>query len=156
MVFPYGVVMRIGLSAYGGCECSHDRVVRLIGRDGRAVATNSAAIIGAGVYRAAIARSVLHSLSRLAVLLPSAAGVFAHDIERSSGGTARAALGDGEELLLLLARTRRLAPGWRCYAGLPDIVVVRASANAAPVTVRAPRDCVSPGFATTRAAAEGT
>ncbi len=92
-------------------------------------------IIGAGFVIALQIAAILSysTLSRFAVLTSDAAAAFAPDLESVVWWPARAALGDGEALLLLMAGGLLLLGGVTAMfsPGFADIVV-RASANAAP------------------------
>jgi ABC-2 type transport system permease protein len=132
----YGVVMAIGLSAAAVAVAVTIVLFRLIGPSRtRLVAQILAAIIGAGFVIALQIAAILSysTLSRFAVLTSDAAAAFAPDLESIVWWPARAALGDGEALLLLLAGGLVLLGAVTAIfsPGFADIVV-RASANAAP------------------------
>jgi ABC-2 type transport system permease protein len=102
----YGVVVAIGLSAAAVAIAVTLVLFRLIGPSRtRLVAQIFAAIIGAGFVIALQIAAILSygTLSRFAVLTSDAAAGFAPDVESIVWWPARAALGDGEALLLLLA-----------------------------------------------------
>jgi len=102
----YGVVVAIGLSAAAVAIAVTILLFRLIGPSRtRLVAQILAAIIGAGFVIALQVAAILSygTLSRFAVLTSDAAAGFAPDVESILWWPARAALGDGEALLLLLA-----------------------------------------------------
>src|SRR4030088_563919 len=102
----YGVVVAVGLSAAAVAIAVTILLFRLIGPSRtRLVAQILAALIGAGfVIALQIAASLSYgTLSRFAVLTSDAAAAFAPDIESIVWWPARAALGDSEALLLLLA-----------------------------------------------------
>jgi ABC-2 type transport system permease protein len=102
----YGVVVAIGLSAAAMAIAVTIMLFRLIGPSRtRLVAQIVAAIIGAGFVIALQIAAIMSygTLSRFAVLTSDAAAAFAPDIESIVWWPARAALGDGEALLLLLA-----------------------------------------------------
>ena len=102
----YGVVIAIGLSAAAVAIAVTIVLFRLIGpMRTRLVAQILAAIIGAGFVIALQIAAILSygTLSRFAVLTSDAAARFAPDIESIVWWPARAALGDAEALLLLLA-----------------------------------------------------
>jgi ABC-2 type transport system permease protein len=102
----YGVVIAIGLSAAAVAIAVTILLFRLIGpMRTRLVAQILAAIIGAGFVIALQIAAILSygTLSRFAVLTSDAAARFAPDIESIVWWPARAALGDAEALLLLLA-----------------------------------------------------
>jgi ABC-2 type transport system permease protein len=102
----YGVVVAIGLSAAAVAIAVTLVLFRLIGPSRtRLVAQIFAAIIGAGFVIALQIAAIMSygTLSRFAVLTSDTAAGFAPDIESVVWWPARAALGDGEALLLLLA-----------------------------------------------------
>jgi ABC-2 type transport system permease protein len=132
----YGVVTAIGFSASAVAIAVTIVLFQLIGPSRtRLVAQILAAIIGAGFVIALQIAAILSysTLSRFAVLTSDAAAAFAPDLESILWWPARAALGDGEALLLLLAG------GFVLLGALMAIfspsfadIVVRASANAIP------------------------
>jgi ABC-2 type transport system permease protein len=102
----FGVVIAIGLSAAAIAIALTLVLFRLIGpRRTRLVAQILAAIIGAGFVIALQIAAILSygTLSRFAVLTSDAAAAFAPDPQSIVWWPARAVLGDGEALLLLLA-----------------------------------------------------
>jgi ABC-2 type transport system permease protein len=102
----YGVVVAIGLPAAAAAITVTLLLFRLIGPSRtRLLAQILAAIIGAGFVIALQIAAILSygTLSRFAVLTSDAAAVFAPDLESVLWWPARAVLGDGEALLLLLA-----------------------------------------------------
>jgi ABC-2 type transport system permease protein len=102
----FGVVIAIGLSAAAVAIAVTIVLFRLIGPSRtRLVAQILAAIIGAGFVIALQIAAILSygTLSRFAVLTSDAAAAFAPDLESIVWWPARATLGDGEALLLLLA-----------------------------------------------------
>ena len=102
----YGVVIAIGLSAAAIAIAVTVVLFRLIGPSRtRLVAQIVAAVIGAGFVIALQIAAILSygTLSRFAVLTSDAAAAFAPDLESLVWWPARAMLGDGEALLLLLA-----------------------------------------------------
>jgi ABC-2 type transport system permease protein len=102
----YGVVVAIGLSAAAIAIALTILLFRLIGPSRtRLVAQILAAIIGAGFVIALQVAAILSygTLSRFAVLTSDAAAGYAPDPASVVWWPARAALGDGEALLLLLA-----------------------------------------------------
>jgi ABC-2 type transport system permease protein len=102
----FGVVIAIGLSAAAIAIAVTIVLFRLIGPSRtRLVAQILAAVIGAGFVIALQIAAILSygTLSRFAVLTSDAAASFAPDIESVVWWPARAALGDGEALLCLLA-----------------------------------------------------
>jgi ABC-2 type transport system permease protein len=132
----YGVVMAIGLSAAAVAIAVTIALFRLIGpRRTRLVAQILAAIIGAGFVIALQIAAILSygTLSRFAVLTSDAAAAFAPDIESIVWWPARAALGDAEALLLLLASGLVLLGAvMAMFSPRFADTVVSASANAAP------------------------
>ncbi len=102
----FGVVAAIGLSAAAVAIAVTIALFRLIGPSRtRLVAQIVAAVIGAGFVIALQVAAVLSygTLSRFAVLTSDAVAGFVPDLESMLWWPARAALGDGEALLLLLA-----------------------------------------------------
>jgi ABC-2 type transport system permease protein len=102
----YGVVVAVGLSAAAVAIAVTVLLFRLIGPSRtRLVAQIVAAIIGAGFVIALQIAAILSygTLSRFAVLTSDAAAGFAPDPGSMVWWPARATLGDGEALLLLLA-----------------------------------------------------
>src|SRR5947207_12034337 len=136
----FGVVIALGLSAAATAIAVTIALFRLIGpARTRLTAQILAAIIGAGFVIALQIAAILSysTLSRFAVLTSDAATAFAPDTESIVWWPARAALGDGEALLLLLAGGLVLLGASMAIfsPGFADIVV-RASANAAPARQR--------------------
>ena len=102
----YGVVVAIGLSAAAVAIAIAITLFRLIGPSRtRLVAQILAAIIGAGFVIALQIAAILSygTLSRFAVLTSDAAAAYAPGLDSIVWWPARAALGDGEALLLLLS-----------------------------------------------------
>src|SRR6202035_2638620 len=102
----YGFVVAIGLSAAAVAIAVTVALFRLIGPSRtRLAAQIVAAVIGAGFVIALQIAAILSTgtLSRFAVLTSDAAAAFAPDLDSFAWWPARAALGDGEALLLLLA-----------------------------------------------------
>ncbi len=102
----YGVVIAIGLSAAAVAVAVTILLFRSIGPSRtRLVAQILAAIIGAGFVIALQVAAILSygTLSRFAILTSDAAAAFAPDADSIVWWPARAVLGDGEALLLLLA-----------------------------------------------------
>lgn len=102
----FGVVTAIGLSASAVAIAITVLLFRLIGPSRtRLVAQIVSAIIGAGFVIALQIAAILSygTLSRFAVLTSDATAAFAPDLDSLVWWPARAALGDGEILLLLLA-----------------------------------------------------
>jgi ABC-2 type transport system permease protein len=133
----YGVVIAIGLSAAATAIAFTIVLFHLIGPSRtRLVAQILAAIIGAGFVIALQIAAILSygTLSRFAVLTSDAAAAYAPEIESIVWWPARAALGDGQALLCLLAGSLLLLGAVMAifsprFAG----TVVKTSANAAPV-----------------------
>ncbi len=102
----FGVVAAIGLFAAAPAIAVTILLFRLIGpARTRIIAQILAAIIGAGFVIALQIAAIMSygTLSRFAVLTSDAAAAYAPDVESAVWWPARAALGDGESLLLLLA-----------------------------------------------------
>jgi ABC-2 type transport system permease protein len=102
----YGVVIAVGLSAAAVAIAFTLVLFRLIGPSRtRLVAQILAAVIGAGFVIALQIAAILSygTLSRFAVLTSDAAAAFAPGADSIVWWPARATLGDGEALLLLLA-----------------------------------------------------
>jgi ABC-2 type transport system permease protein len=132
----YGVVVAIGLSAAAVAIAVTILLFRLIGpRRTRFVAQILAAVIGAGFVIALQIAAILSygTLSRFAVLTSDAAAAVAPDIGSIAWWPARAVLGDGEALLLLLAGGLVLLGAvMAIFAGRFADTAVLASANARP------------------------
>ena len=130
----YGVVVAIGLSAAAMAIAVTILLFRLIGPSRtRLVAQILAAIIGAGFVIALQIAAILSygTLSRFAVLTSDAAAGFAPDADSVVWWPARAALGDGEALLLLLAAGLMLLGAVMAIFSVRFAdTAVRASANA--------------------------
>jgi ABC-2 type transport system permease protein len=106
----FGVVIAIGLSAASVAIAVTIMLFRTIGPSRtRLVAQILAAIIGAGFVIALQIAAILSygTLSRFAVLTSDAAAAYAPGLESVVWWPARAALGDGEALLLLRLTPRR-------------------------------------------------
>ena len=102
----YGVVVAIGLSAAAVAIAMAITLFRLIGPGRtRLVSQILAAIIGAGFVIALQIAAIMSygTLSRFAVLTSDAAAAYAPGVDSMIWWPARAALGDGEALLLLLS-----------------------------------------------------
>jgi ABC-2 type transport system permease protein len=102
----FGVVVAIGLSAAAIAIAATLVLFRLIGPGRtRLVAQIIAAVVGAGFVIALQVAAILSygTLSRFAVLTSDAAATFTPGIDSLLWWPARAALGDGEALLLLLS-----------------------------------------------------
>jgi ABC-2 type transport system permease protein len=131
----FGVVIAIGISATAVAIAVTVMLFRLIGASRtRLVAQILAAIIGAGFVIALQVAAILSygTLSRFAVLTSGAAAAFAPDPDSIVWWPARAAFGDGEALLLLLAFALSLLGA--VMAGFSTRfadTAARASANAA-------------------------
>jgi ABC-2 type transport system permease protein len=132
----YGVVVAIGLSAAAVAIAVTIVLFHLIGPSRtRLAAQILAAIIGAGFVIALQVAAILSTgtLSRFAVLTSDAAAAFAPDFGSLLWWPARAALGDGEALLYLLAvGLVLLGAVMAVFSPRFADTVVRASANAAP------------------------
>jgi ABC-2 type transport system permease protein len=102
----FGVVIAVGLSAAAVAIAVTIALFRLIGpAKTRLIAQILAAIIGAGFVIALQIAAILSygTLSRFAVLTSDAAATYAPDADSIIWWPARATLGDGKVLLLLLA-----------------------------------------------------
>jgi ABC-2 type transport system permease protein len=132
----FGVVVAIGLSAAAVAIAVTIVLFRLIGPSRtRLVAQILAAIIGAGFVIALQIAAILSygTLSRFAVLTSDAAAAYAPDLDSIVWWPARAALGDGEALLLLLAGgLMLLGVVMAVFSASFADAAVRVSANAAP------------------------
>jgi ABC-2 type transport system permease protein len=131
----YGVVIAIGVSAAAVAIAMTVALFRLIGPSRtRLVAQILAAIIGAGFVIALQIAAILSygTLSRFAVLTSDAAAAIAPDINSIIWWPARAALGDGQTLLLLLAiGLALLGAVMAVFSSQFAGTAVRVSANAA-------------------------
>jgi ABC-2 type transport system permease protein len=110
----FGVVIAIGLSAAAAAIAITILLFRLIGPSRtRLAAQILAAIIGAGFVIALQVAAILSygTLSRFAVLTSEAAAAYAPDFDSPLWWPARAAIGDGEMLSLLLAGSLVLLGG---------------------------------------------
>jgi ABC-2 type transport system permease protein len=132
----YGVVIAIGLSAAAVAIAVTILLFRLIGPGRtRLVAQILAAIVGAGFVIALQIAAILSygTLSRFAVLTSDAAAAFAPDADSMIWWPARAALGDGETLLLLLAGGLLLLGAvMAIFSARFADTAIRVSAHAAP------------------------
>jgi ABC-2 type transport system permease protein len=132
----YGVVVAIGLSAAAVAIAVTIMLFRLIGPSRtRLVAQILAAVIGAGFVIALQIAAILSygTLSRFAVLTSDAAAAFAPDTGSIVWWPARAALGDGEALLLLLAGGLVLLGAvMAIFSARFADTVISVSANATP------------------------
>src|SRR6202000_1494205 len=132
----FGVVIAIGLSASAVAIAITVVLFRLMGPSRtRLVAQIVAAIIGAGFVIALQVAAILSygTLSRFAVLTSDAAAAFAPGPDSVLWWPARAALGDGEALLLLLASGLLLLGGVMVAfsAGFADTAVRGLTGNVA-------------------------
>jgi ABC-2 type transport system permease protein len=138
----FGVVIPIGLSAAAVAIAITVLLFRLIGPSRtRLAAQILAAIIGAGFVIALQVAAILSygTLSRFAVLTSDAAAAFAPDADSIVWWPARAAFGDGEVLLLLMAfGLMLLGVAMAILSPRFADTVVSISANASAVN-RAPR-----------------
>src|ERR1700716_3517297 len=132
----YGVVVAIGLSAAAVALAVTIVLFRLIGPGRtRLGAQILAAMIGAGFVIALQIAAILSygTLSRFTVLTSDAAAAFAPDAGSMVWWPARAALGDGETLLLLIAGGLVLLGSvMATFSPRFADTVVRVSANASP------------------------
>jgi ABC-2 type transport system permease protein len=132
----FGVVIAIGLSAASVAIAVTIMLFRTIGPSRtRLVAQILAAIIGAGFVIALQIAAILSygTLSRFAVLTSDSAAAYAPGLESIVWWPARAVLGDGEALLLLLAGGLVLLGAvMAIFSPRFADTVVRAAANASP------------------------
>jgi ABC-2 type transport system permease protein len=132
----FGVVIAIGLSAAAVAVAVTIVLFHLIGPSRtRLVAQILAAIVGAGFVIALQIAAILSygTLSRFAVLTSEAAAGFAPDLASLLWWPARAALGDGQALLWLLAGGLVLLGAvMAMFSPRFADTIVRVSANAAP------------------------
>ncbi len=138
----YGVVVAIGLSAAAVAIAVTIALFRLIGPSRtRLVAQILAAIVGAGFVIALQIAAILSqgTLSRFAVLTSDAAAAYTPDLGSIVWWPARAALGDAEALLHLVAGGLLLLGAVMAMfsPGFANIVV-SASGNAAPARQGSP------------------
>lgn len=133
----YGVVAAIGVSAAAVAIAVTILLFRTIGPSRtRLVAQILAAIIGAGFVIALQVAAILSygTLSRFAILTSDTAAAFAPDKDSIIWWPARAVLGDGEALLLLLALGLVLLGAvMATFSARFAETAARASANSAPV-----------------------
>jgi ABC-2 type transport system permease protein len=138
----FGVVTAIGVSASAVAIAITVLLFRLIGPSRtRLVAQIVSAVIGAGFVIALQIAAILSygTLSRFAVLTSDTAAVLAPDPDNLVWWPARAALGDGEILLLLLASALvLLGAAMAIFSPRFADTVIRVSANPATVN-RGPR-----------------
>jgi ABC-2 type transport system permease protein len=132
----YGVVIAVGLSATAIAIAFTLVLFRLIGPSRtRLVAQILAAVIGAGFVIALQIAAILSygTLSRFAVLTSDAAAAWAPDADSIVWWPARATLGDGEALLLLLAcGLMLLGVVMAIFSRRFAETAIRVSANATP------------------------
>jgi ABC-2 type transport system permease protein len=138
----YGVVVAIGLSASAAAIAVTILLFRLIGpRRTRLVAQVLAAIIGAGFVIALQIAAILSygTLSRFAVLTSDSAAAFAPGADSLLWWPARAALGDGETMMLLLAGSLVLLGGvMAIFSARFADTAIGAAANTAPALQTSP------------------
>jgi ABC-2 type transport system permease protein len=138
----FGTVAAIGVSAAAVAIAVTIALFRLIGPSRtRLVAQILAAIIGAGFVIALQVAAILSygTLSRFAILTSDAAAAFVPDTDSILWWPARAALGDGETLLLLLAFSLLLLGAvMAAFSRRFADTAARASANAAPANRSTP------------------
>ena len=137
----FGVVIAIGLSAAAVAIAITVLLFRLIGPSRtRLVAQILAAIIGAGFVIALQVAAIFSygTLSRFTVLTSDAVAAFAPDLDSPLWWPARAALGDGEFLSLLLAASLVLLGGVMALLS-PRFAdtAVRVSSTATPTRLTA-------------------
>ena len=134
----FGVVIAIGLSAAAVAIAITVLLFRLIGPSRtRLAAQILAAIIGAGFVIALQVAAILSygTLSRFAVLTSDAAAAYAPDFDSPLWWPARAAIGDGEMLSLLLAGSLVLLGGVMAIFS-PKFAGTVVSASATTTAVR--------------------
>ena len=134
----FGVVIAIGLSAAAVAIAITVLLFRLIGPSRtRLAAQILAAIIGAGFVIALQVAAILSygTLSRFAVLTSDAAAAYAPDFDSPLWWPARAAIGDGEMLSLLLAGSLVLLGGVMAIFS-PKFAGTVVSASATATTIR--------------------
>jgi len=134
----FGVVIAIGLSAAAVAIAITVLLFRLIGPSRtRLAAQIIAAIIGAGFVIALQVAAILSygTLSRFAVLTSDAAAAYAPDFDSPLWWPARAAIGDGEMLSLLLAGSLVLLGGVMAIFS-PKFAGTVVSASATATTTR--------------------
>jgi ABC-2 type transport system permease protein len=134
----FGVVVAIGLSAAAVAIAITVLLFRLIGPSRtRLAAQILAAIIGAGFVIALQVAAILSygTLSRFAVLTSDAAAAYAPDFDSPLWWPARAAIGDGEMLALLLAASLVLLGGVMAIFS-PKFAGTVVSASATATTIR--------------------
>ena len=137
-ISAFGVVIAIGLSAAAVAIAITVLLFRLIGPSRtRLVAQILAAVIGAGFVIALQVAAILSygTLSRFAVLTSDAAAAYAPDFDSPLWWPARAAIGDGEMLSLLLAGSLVLLGGVMAIFS-PKFAGTVVSASATATTTR--------------------
>ncbi|MBR1147748.1 permease [Bradyrhizobium sp. AUGA SZCCT0431] len=134
----FGVVIAIGLSAAAVAIAITVLMFRLIGPSRtRLAAQILAAVIGAGFVIALQVAAILSygTLSRFTVLTSDAAAAYAPDFDSPLWWPARAAIGDGEMLSLLLAGSLVLLGGVMAVFS-PKFAGTVVSASATATTIR--------------------
>ena len=134
----FGVVIAIGLSAAAVAIAITVLLFRLIGPSRtRLAAQILAAVIGAGFVIALQVAAILSygTLSRFTVLTSDAAAAYAPDFDSPLWWPARAAIGDGEVLSLLLAGSLVLLGGVMAVFS-PKFAGTVVSASATATTIR--------------------
>jgi ABC-2 type transport system permease protein len=134
----FGVVIAIGLTAAAVAIAITVALFRLIGPSRtRLVAQIVAAIIGAGFVIALQVAAILSygTLSRFTVLTSDAAAAYAPALDSPLWWPARAAIGDGEMLALLLAASLVLLGGVMAVFS-PKFAGTVVSASATAIAVR--------------------
>ena len=134
----FGVVIAIGLSAAAVAIAITVLLFRLIGPSRtRLAAQILAAVIGAGFVIALQVAAILSygTLSRFTVLTSDAAAAYAPDFDSPLWWPARAAIGDGEMLSLLLAGSLVLLGGVMAVFS-PKFAGTVVSASATATTIR--------------------
>ena len=145
----FGVVIAVGLSAAAAAIALTVLLFRLIGPSRtRLVAQILAAVIGAGFIIALQIAAILSygTLSRFSVLTSDTAASLAPDPDSFVWWPARAAFGDGEALLLLIAASLvLLGITMAVFAPRFADTIVSITANATPVTRRPRRTAFRDG-----------
>ena len=155
----YGVVITIGLSAAAMAVAITIALFRTIGASRtRLVAQILAAVIGAGFVIALQIAAIMSygTLSRFAILTSDAAAALAPDIDSMVWWPARAAFGEAQPLLLLLAGGFLLLGAMMAiFSPRFADTAIAVSANCRTGASRLPHHGVSQGLAATGAAIEG-
>ena len=145
----FGVVIAVGLSAAAAAIALTVLLFRLIGPSRtRLVAQILAAVIGAGFIIALQIAAILSygTLSRFSVLTSDTAASLAPDPDSFVWWPARAAFGDGEALLLLIAASLvLLGITMAVFAPRFADTIVSITANARPATRRPRRTAFRDG-----------